>query len=221
MKDINKINNGVIIIDCGLGNLFSVKHALLHVGINPTISSDKQLIKNAKVIILPGVGAFGDAMQQLKKLDIIAPIIDHSQSGKLLVGICLGMQLLFNESEEFGNHKGLGIIDGRIRKFSHAIEGQKIRVPQIGWNTIYMPNKQKWENTPLANTNQNEYMYFVHSYYAHPDNKEEILSLTSYESFEYCSAIRKGNIFAFQFHPEKSGKEGLKIYRSFSDLIKY
>jgi len=213
-KDID-----VVIIDYMLGNLFSVKHACIHVGLIPHVTFEKDIIKKAKAIILPGVGAFGDAINNLNKLDLKSPIIDFVQSGKPLFGICLGMQLLFEESEEFGNNKGLGLIKGSINKFPSVICNKKIRIPQIGWNSIYNSKKNKWANTALKSIEQNEFMYFVHSFYAKPNNVNEILSYTNYEGFEYCSAITKDSIFATQFHPEKSGEKGLKIYSNLRQII--
>ncbi len=203
----------IVIIDYKLSNLFSVQHACETVGFTPIISSDKNDLKDADGIILPGVGAFGDAMENLDKLGLIEPIIEFANSSKPLMGICLGLQLLFSESEEFGSKKGLGLIQGYVKKFPPNIANDRIKVPHIGWNRIYRPeNSCEWRKSPLAGLSADEYMYFVHSYFVCPDEKEEILSLTNYAGIEFCSGIQKGNIFATQFHPEKSAKEGLKIY---------
>ena len=182
-------------------------------GWNPIISSDKDQIRNAEALILPGVGAFGNAMANLSKMDLINPILDHIQSGKPFMGICLGMQLLFTESSEFGNHKGLGIIEGSVAKFFNP--SREITIPQIGWNQIKEPNNVDWNNSPLKNISDNSFMYFVHSYYAIPSNINQILTLTNYEEIEYCSAVNFKNIFATQFHPEKSGALGVSIYSEF------
>jgi len=219
MKNSIEKNNEIVIIDLKLGNLFSVKHACIHVGLQPVATSDKWVLKNAKAIILPGVGAFGTAMCNLKKFDLIGPLTAHVQKGKWLLGICLGMQLLFSESEEFGGHQGLNLIKGTIKKFPSNYEGKKIKVPNIGWNTIYNKDKAKWGLSPLSVIAQNEFMYFIHSFYAKPKKKEESLTFTNYEGIEYCSSILKNNIFATQFHPEKSGIEGIKIYQQFKELI--
>jgi len=213
-----KKNNDIVIIDYKLGNLYSVKHACLKVGLNPNITSDKQDILDAKLLILPGVGAFGDAMENIKKLDLISPLKDKVEMGVPLFGICLGLQLLFEESEEHGISKGLGLINGTIKKFSNSIDSKKIKVPNIGWNTIYNKNIEKWNNSPLSNIGQNTFMYFVHSYYAKPVDAEDILTMTNYENFEYCSSIKRDNICAFQFHPEKSGIFGLKIYENIKTI---
>lgn len=217
---MNNPNDFVAIVDYKLGNLFSVKHACIHVGINPVVTSEKQIISKAKAIILPGVGAFGDAMKNLEKLDLISLLKDQVQSGVPLLGICLGLQLLFTESEEFGENKGLDLIKGKIVKFPPYCNNGFIKVPQIGWNTIYCKDKNNWNNSALDSIQQNEFMYFVHSYYAKPDNEEEILTLTNYEDLEYCSSILKENIFATQFHPEKSSTSGIEVYQNWAQRIR-
>ena len=191
----------------------------MQVGLNTVVSSDKKVIEAAKAIILPGVGAFNDAMNNLKKLDLISPLKDKVGSGTPLLGVCLGLQLLFTESEEFGNHKGLDLVEGSIVKFPNQIRGNHIKVPQIGWNKIYAYDKGNWDNSPLNKIPEGEFMYFVHSYYANPGNKSEITTLTEYEGIEYCSSILKNNIFATQFHPEKSAKWGIEVYKNWANSI--
>jgi len=211
-------NNNIVIVDYQLGNLFSVKHACLKVGLNPIISSDKNDLINAKAIILPGVGAFGDAMKNLEKLDLIAPLRDKVNTGIPLIGVCLGLQLLFEESEEYGINKGLGMIKGVIKRFPNLFNGRKIKVPNIGWNTIFHEDNNKWEGTLLSHIEQNSFMYFVHSFFAEPQNSKDVLATTDYNGIKYCSAIKKGNIYAFQFHPEKSSTNGLKIYENIKKI---
>ncbi len=204
----------ITIIDYQISNLFSVQHACEYLGLEAEISSDKKKLLASEAAILPGVGAFGDAMQNLQKLDLIGPIKEFIASGKPFMGICLGLQLLFSESEEFGSHEGLNIIPGKVVKFPAKNKAeQRVRIPQIGWNQIYEPKKGKWAHTPLAALPNREFMYFVHSYYVSPTDKEVVLSLTDYQGIEYCSSLFQDNIFAAQFHPEKSGAEGVKIYR--------
>ena len=212
----------VSIIDYGIGNLFSVLKACDFVGLVPEITNDIKKIMSSDAIILPGVGAFSDAMKNLHGLDLVQPIIDFSNSGKPLMGVCLGMQLLLSESEEFGNTRGRGIIEGVCKKFPNTSNGVKLKVPQINWNSITPPNNNKnfKINTPLEEIKSGEYMYFVHSYYANLVNEENVLSTTNYGGIKYSSSINKKNIFAFQFHPEKSGYIGLKIYDKFNQLIK-
>lgn len=209
----------VAIIDYNLGNLFSVEHACIHVGLKPIVTSERKTLSEAKAIILPGVGAFGDAMRNLEKLDLAYPIIDQVQKGIPILGICLGLQLLFTESEEFENCKGLDLIKGKIVKFPSSSTKKSIKVPHIGWNTIYCKDKTNWNNSAFNSIKQNEFMYFVHSYYAKPCCDAEILSLTNYEDIEYCSSILKGNIFATQFHPEKSSIMGIEVYHNWAKII--
>ena len=188
-----------VIIDYGMGNLFSVKLACEKVGLEAVISNKPEDILVAAALILPGVGAFGDAMANLKKLGLIEPIKKCIDSGKPFLGVCLGMQLLMTESEEFGKHKGLDIIKGKVKKFPAGID----KVPQVGWNQI-VPS--------------GEYMYFVHSFYCVPEDKSIVLSQTNYAGLDYCSSLQKKNVFACQFHHEKSGKTGLTIYKNFANL---
>jgi glutamine amidotransferase len=206
----------IIIIDYNLGNLFSVQHACTSLGLDVKVSQDPIEIKNAEAIILPGVGAFNEAMINLEKLNLIEPIKDHINNNKPFFGICLGLQLLFTESEEFGNRKGLNIIEGKVVRFPKEIEGNKLIVPQIGWNTISPKDSKGFKDSPLEGIKDNEFVYFVHSYFVAPENEEDILTYTNYEGHRYCSSVRKNNIFATQFHPEKSGKEGLKIYKNWA-----
>lgn len=205
----------VAIVDCGLGNLFSVKHACQHVGIEAIITSSFDTILSADGVILPGVGAFGDAMGELKKRDLIAPLLDFAAQKKPLIGICLGMQLLMSESEEFGHHRGLNLIEGSVVRFGQSKKTPRYKVPQVGWNRIDGP----WSTPLLSAVPEGSYMYFVHSYYVQPCESEVIVSHTIYGDTKFCSSLQKGNIFASQFHPERSGKNGLKIYQNIALLI--
>jgi imidazole glycerol-phosphate synthase subunit HisH len=219
----------VAILDYGLGNLFSVKHACEHAGMQATITAAHDEILKADAVILPGMGAFGDAMESLRRLDLISPLRDVVAAGKVLIGVCLGMQLLMSESFEFGTHQGLGLIEGAVVKFDNPVEGPtKLKVPQIEWNNIYRhsydhdgngKNCDSWKGSPLEGVAEGEYMYFVHSYHARPESTEVILSVSRYGQIEFCSSFQHQNIFAFQFHPERSGSEGLKIYRNLKSLI--
>ena len=200
----------IVIVDYQMSNLFSVVRAIEKIGHTPKLSSSNRDLKNADAVILPGVGAFSSAMKNLKKLELVEPIKDYIKTGRPFMGVCLGLQLLFEESEEFGIHSGLGVINGGVKKFEN-VQGNSNPIPQIGWNKI-SPFKQNWETSPLNDVETSSWMYFVHSYYVVPKNKEVILSKTSYCGQEYCSSIKKNNVFATQFHPEKSGSLGLKIY---------
>jgi imidazole glycerol-phosphate synthase subunit HisH len=221
----------VAILDYGLGNLFSVKHACEHAGMHATITCSHEEILKADAVILPGMGAFGDAMESLRRLDLTAPLRDVVSAGKALIGVCLGMQLLMSESYEFGRHQGLGFIEGSVVKFDNPVEGStRLKVPQIEWNNIYRnpghqaparatANGDPWKNSPLEGLANGEFMYFVHSYHAQPASPEVALSLSEYGHIQFCSSLRRGNIFAFQFHPERSGPHGLRIYKNLAALI--
>lgn len=205
----------VIIIDYQLGNLFSVKQACDTVGINAEISSDRTQVLNAEALILPGVGAFIEAMNNLKKMGLDTAIREKVLNGTPIFGICLGQQLLFTESEEFGAGKGLDLIDGLIKRFPEKIEERKLKVPQIAWNTVYKYH-QDWNNTALSEIKNNEFMYFIHSYFVKPVDESCILTKTNYDGVEFCSSILKDNIFATQFHPEKSANKGISIYKKWA-----
>jgi glutamine amidotransferase len=215
MKNVNK---KIVIIDYNLGNLFSVNQALTNIGLNVTISSDATDINDADALVLPGVGAFGDAMKNLMNKNLVIPIKNSIETGKPFLGVCLGFQLLFNESEEFGFTKGLGILKGKVKRFNSVnMGGNSIKVPQIGWNRIDKCTGAIWNNTPLMDIKDGEYMYFVHSFYVMPE-EDNCLSQTVYEGLTYISSIKKDNLFACQFHPEKSAKEGLKIYNTWAKI---
>lgn len=203
----------IAIIDYSLGNLFSVQQAFTQLGAATFITSNAEEIKSADGIVLPGVGAFAAAMDFLKVNKLDLAINETVQKGIPFFGICLGMQLLFEESEEFGATKGLGMIKGKIRKFNSPDPAIKLHVPQVGWNTIQQAGND-WKNSPLKEIPDNSFMYFVHSYYALPDQNEDVLCRTNYGGIDYCSAVLHKNIFATQFHPEKSGEKGLSIYKN-------
>ncbi len=207
----------ITIIDYQLGNLFSVKQACDTIGLTATVSSSKKDIEHSDALILPGVGAFQEAMKNLESFDLIAPIIESVNSGKPIFGICLGLQLLFSESEEFGSGRGLDLISGVIKKFPSSNGERKIKVPQIAWNQIVKYN-QSWEESPLKEVKDREFMYFVHSYYVQPLSDSCVLTHTDYDGIEYCSSILENNIFATQFHPEKSSEKGLSIYKNWAVL---
>jgi len=209
----------VAIIDYQLGNMFSVKQACEFLGYDASITYDKAELMAADYAILPGVGAFGDAMQNLHKLDLVEPIKDYVAEGRPFMGVCLGLQLLFTESEEFGSNKGLGLVEGFVQKFPASNGHGRVKVPQIEWNQIYHANTD-WQSSPLKTCNEGDYMYFVHSFYVKPDSSEYTLSNTSYAGITYCSSIKNKNIFACQFHPEKSGRHGVEIYKNWFDEYK-
>ncbi|MGQ0694241.1 MAG: imidazole glycerol phosphate synthase subunit HisH [Nitrospiraceae bacterium] len=197
----------IAIIDYGMGNLRSVHKAFEAVGHQAIVTRDAASIKNATHVVLPGVGAFGDCMANLARHGLIDPVLETIQSGKPFLGICLGLQLLFTESEEFGTHKGLGIIPGRVRRFAtdHAL-----KVPHMGWNQV---NDQR--KCPLfEGIADGSYWYFVHSYFVDPNDKQIAATTTTY-GIPFVSSIWKDNIVACQFHPEKSQAVGLRLIKNF------
>jgi imidazole glycerol-phosphate synthase subunit HisH len=207
-------NNRVAIIDYELCNLFSVVNACRYVGLEPVITSDHNEIMSCGGAILPGVGAFGEAMVQIRQKELDKTIYAFVKSKKPFMGICLGLQLLFDSSNEFGDFEGLGIIPGKVKK----IPASSGKVPHIGWNSIELSKSS--HSHEFANTMvQNEFMYFIHSYYVEPENNHDILTYTNYGEFRYCSSICRDNVSAFQFHPEKSGEAGIRIYKKFKKSI--
>ena len=210
-------NIKIIIVDYGLGNIFSIQRAINHLGADSQITDNHITIKNADRIILPGVGAFGDGMKELRKKKLDKLLVECAQTGKPILGICLGMQLLMESSEEFGCHEGLNIIPGRVVRFPDSVpNGEKYKIPHVGWSRIYPHiSVQKWKNTILAGNTPGEYHYFVHSYRTVPKNEKNILAVTEYGKTKFCSVVRDKNVFGCQFHPELSGEAGLNIYKEF------
>jgi glutamine amidotransferase len=211
----------VAIVDYGMGNLFSVKHACEHTGLAAEITSSRQAVLDADAVILPGVGAFGDAMATLREFDLVSALQEVATAGKPLVGICLGMQLLMEESFEFGRHAGLGIIPGTVIRFENPGGAQRVlKVPQVCWNRLYrVAGPDPWAGTLLQGLPDGVFMYFVHSFYVQPEHPEVAVATTRYGSIEFCSALSFGNIFACQCHPERSGPQGLQVYRHLAALL--
>jgi len=215
----------VAIVDFGTGNLFSVKQACEEVGLCGFTTESPRDLLEADAVILPGVGAFSEAMAALTRLDLVSPLLDVAASEKPLVGICLGMQLMLSESHEFGRHRGLGIIEGEVIRLKDSQNVPRaIKVPQIGWNQICSPlgtpnPEDHWEYTLLSGLPNSTYMYFVHSYVAMPENLSLVSSVSQYGENEFCSSLSMGNIFASQFHPERSGLDGLRVYRNLAEAI--
>jgi glutamine amidotransferase len=221
---MSEMRSRIAIVDYGMGNLFSVKRACERFGMHASITSSFRDIESADAVILPGVGAFGDAMKNLEELNLVGLLQDTAAQNKPLVGICLGVQLLMDESLEFGRHKGLGIFKGKVVKFDHPVEGDReLKVPQVGWNRINKAKKpygqDAWQGTLLEGIKDGAFMYFVHSYIVQPIDPEVIISTTKYGHIDFCSSLGRKNIFASQFHPERSDFEGLKVYRNLASLI--
>lgn len=213
----------VAIVDYGLGNLFSVRNACEQVGLRPLVTCERAVVEAADAVFLPGVGAFGDAMAELRRLDLVGALRDVAARGTPFVGICLGQQLLMTQSEEFGQHEGLNLIPGSVVRFAapRAPDGRILKVPQVGWNRIVPPGgaTSAWVNTPLTGIPAGCYQYFVHSYHVVPADPGASLSLTRYGHIEFASSLRKGQVVSFQFHPERSGPQGLAIYRNLARWI--
>ena len=196
-----------VIIDYNVGNLASVKQGFLRAGIKTTISQDEVVIRNASSLILPGVGAFKESLDALKQSGLIPAILDHINSNKPLIGICLGMQLLYEFSEEYGRHQGLGIFKGTIKKITGDV-----KIPHMGWNTLEIIN----DDPIVSNLKDASDVYFVHSYYA--DSRDGIIATTNY-GVMIPAIIKKGNVYATQFHPEKSGDIGIEILKGYKKIL--
>lgn len=197
----------IAIIDYGMGNLRSVSKAFEAVGHKAVVTRDVAAIRNSSHVVLPGVGAFGDCMANLEQFDLVEPIRSTIQSGKPFLGICLGLQLLFTESEEFGMHKGLGIIPGRVRRF---VSDPSLKVPHMGWNQVNMQRACPLFEGIADGSN----WYFVHSYFVDPSDRTITATTTTY-GVPFVSSIWKDNVVACQFHPEKSQAIGLRLIKNF------
>lgn len=197
----------IVIVDYGMGNLRNVQKAFEKIGAQARVTRDKREITGASAIVLPGVGAFKDCMDNLGKYGLIEPILRSVEKGKPYLGICLGLQILFSESEEFGSHRGLDLIRGRVVRFRPDPEH---KVPHMGWNTVEI----KKEVPPLKGVESGDFFYFVHSYYVVPEEEDGIATLTLYGR-PFVSSVVRANIFATQFHPEKSQQKGLQILQNF------
>ena len=199
------------IVDYGVGNLFSLRSSLVAIGADAFVSSDPEELKKADRILLPGVGAFGDAAKKLRDSGLADFIIGEARNGKPLLGICLGMQLLFEKSFEYGEHEGLGLIEGEIRPIADVIPAD-YKIPHIGWNALHFEKK----DCPLFRyLNEGDHVYFVHSFYA-TDCKDAVVATAEYGA-PLTAAVAKNNVFGCQFHPEKSGNVGLNILRAFCE----
>lgn len=208
----------VAIINYGMGNIKSVQRGLEEVGAKVKIVSDSDSISEASRIVLPGVGAFQAAMAELKKRGLIEAIYKHVDNGKPLLGICLGMQLLFDKSEEHGSHEGLKIISGDVIEIPKLKKNAEIRkIPHIGWSAIKSSNSLQQPYAFLNDTNEDKFFYFVHSFMAVPKNESDIMATCNYDEVSFTAAIQHKNVTGFQFHPEKSGEIGLKLLKCFME----
>lgn len=210
----------VVVVDYGLGNLFSVQRALEHCGVSDVcISSSIADVASADRLILPGVGAFEDGIRGLRNLGLIEPIKNHVENKKPLLGICVGMQLLATTGEEFGSHKGLNLIPGRVVPIpTDCIDGNRRKVPFIGWAKISTITQNETKNIVLNELKRNNFVYLVHSYYFRPDHEDNLVATYEYLGVKLTAVIRSNNIYGFQFHPEKSGEVGLGMLKAFLKL---
>lgn len=205
----------IAIIDYGMGNLRSVQKGFERVGCEALVTSDPRQVLQAERVVLPGVGAFRDCIRNLEQGGFVEPILKVIAEGRPFLGICLGLQLLFSESEEFGLHQGLGVIPGRVVRFPEGMTaaGEKLPVPHMGWNQISLQG-----DSPLfSGIADQSNVYFVHSYYVKPDDQSVVAATCSY-GLEFCAAIRKDNLVATQFHPEKSQAIGLQMLKNFAEM---
>jgi len=206
----------IIVIDYGMGNLKSIQRGLEKVGATVKLSSDPEVVSKADRLVLPGVGAFEAGMHGLKKYGLVDAIYRFVGTGNPLLGICLGMQMFLDKSEEYGDHQGLGLIHGIVKKIPKSDqEDFKRKIPHIGWAALHYSTNEKWQDSCLEEVKDGESFYFVHSYMVVPDKKEHILAECKDESLTVTAAVKKDNITGLQFHPEKSGEIGLKVLKSF------
>jgi len=205
----------IAIIDYGMGNLRSVQKGFEKTGFEAVVTADPKVVLAADKIVLPGVGAFPDCMRNLEQGGFVEPILKVIREGRPFLGICLGLQLLFTESEEFGVHKGLDVIPGRVVRFPEGMEenGEELKVPHMGWNQLSIKRRPPAFTGLEEGTN----VYFVHSYYVKPAD-ESVIATTSRYGIEFCSSIWRDNIVATQFHPEKSQEKGLQILKNFGEI---
>ena len=202
----------MLVVDYGIGNLHSVVKALAHEGATVDVSGDPAALRNAGHVVLPGVGAFPDGMRQLEARGLVDALREHARGGRPLLGICLGMQLMLSESDEFGLHRGLDLVPGRVTQIP-AEPG--LKVPHIGWNRLLPGPVTPWGETLLRDLDAGEMVYFVHSFTAQPNDGAHLLASARYGSSAVTAAIRRDNVTGVQFHPEKSGSAGLLVLRRF------
>lgn len=202
----------IAIVDYGVGNLFSLASSFRALGVETEITHDAAVLRKADRMILPGVGAFGDAKAKLDATGLVEVLREETRH-KPLLGICLGMQLLFDESLEYGSHRGLGCIPGRVVSLRQDLTDQTLKVPHMGWNSLHITR----DDPLFRDFSSEEYVYYVHSFYA-KDCGESTLAVSQYGDVAVTGVVRRGNVYGTQFHPEKSGDAGLRLLRAFADL---
>jgi len=215
------MNIKISIVNYDCGNLKSISSALREIGAkNINLVNSEKEIMTSDCLILPGVGAFGHAMQKLKNNNLVNPIKRYVEKGGKIMGICLGMQMLFDTSEEMGFHKGFGFIKGKIKILENNKIPNNYKVPNVGWRAIFRnKNSKNWNGTILSDNKNNDFMYFVHSYVAYPICENNILAFSDHNGLFFPAVVASENVFGCQFHPEKSGLVGLKILRQFLKIV--
>lgn len=211
-----KKNKTITIIDYGVGNLYSIAKACRKFSDSIAITEDPEVIRSSLALILPGVGSFGAGIYGLKRRGLVEIIKEFADSGRPILGICLGAQLMMSKGYEFGEFDGLDIVPGKVVRFGELSQGTKI--PHIGWNKITVNDRKK--ETIFSSLGKESHFYFVHSYIMQPDDSRNVFATTNYGDKSFCSVIRQGNVYGCQFHPEKSGLAGLKIIKNFVELVK-
>ena len=211
------LSKKITIIDYGCGNILNLARAIKFIGYEVEITHDKNKIINSSHVVLPGVGAFGNAMKQIEKYNLHSTILEYAKSNKPLLGICLGMQILLTVSYEFGVHKGLGLIEGKVIKISNE-KNREIKIPHMGWNEIYPNNnKKEWKNKILKNSSIGKSFYFVHSFVCITKDYDSTIAVCNYSGISIPAVIATGNVFGCQFHPEKSADNGLAVLKNFCE----
>ena len=211
--------NKISIIDYGMGNIKSVFRAVEKMGGKPIVTNDPAVVTESKKIILPGVGSYSFGMKELRKRKLDTAIHKAIKKNASLLGLCLGMQMLFEESNENEKTKGLDLIKGKVIKIPNERDNKNLRkIPHIGWNKVYSSNKMMWNSSILKDVEENEYFYFVHSYYVRPEKESDIVGFCEYLDLKIPSIVMKNKIFGIQYHPENSSDQGLKIYQNFISL---
>jgi len=210
------MKSSTVIVDYGVGNLHSVSMAVEACGHNSVLTSDLRVIINADHVVLPGVGAFGRCIDALRERGLVEPLFEYMQSGRSLLGICVGMQMLMKYSEEFGRHEGFGLIPGHVGALPPTrADGSPHKIPRVGWEPLVQPEEGRWKGTILDGVAPGSACYFVHSFAAVPERPEDILAVCDYNGRTVCAAVRCKNVYGVQFHPEKSGPVGLSILSAF------
>lgn len=211
----------VAIVDYGMGNLYSVRQACQSAGLDAVLTHDPADVRAADGVVLPGIGAFEGAIRTLRERGLVEALQAVAASGRPTVGICLGMQLMMEESEEFGRHEGLGLFPGRVLPFpASSPDGRRWKIPQVGWNRVRLRQPEAAGTWAAGGLEDGDFMYFVHSFYVQPAEASVVVATADYAGMEFCAALGRGNVLAWQFHPERSADRGLALYKVFADRVR-